>query len=438
MIQKAASYDGSSWEGDCTNALGFLARLYVMGTGVQKDETKAFLYFEKAANRGNIYAMRDLAGCYFFGLGVGKDLKKYFEWMQKAASTGYPEALNDLAYCYMEGRGVSINKEKAWECLNKALEAEPENPNFIDSKGEFYAIEGKVESALAVWEQLNKIDSTFIAKCGETNFSRYIKGLEDDNVDFNIPHTTIVNDKTFAVVIANENYQEHMNVPYAINDGTVFVDYCENVFGIPRSNIHFVKDATLNNIRRELRWLQGVLSAYKGEAQVIFYYAGHGIPDEKGTSSYILPIDGNGSDVATGYKLEELYSTLSSQPANRVIVFLDACFSGSNRDGQMLNSARGVAIKAKTATPMGNMVVLSAAQGGETAWPYTEQQHGLFTYYLLKKFKETKGDVVLSELGDYVCAEVKKQSIVTNKKSQSPVINASVVLGDSWKGWKLR
>ena len=56
----------------------------------------------------------------------------------------------------------------------------------------------------------------------------------------------------------------------------------------------------------------------------------------------------------------------------------------------MLASARGVAIKAKQNHPQGNMVVLSAAQGDETAHPYTEKGHGLFTYYLLKKLKETQ------------------------------------------------
>lgn len=44
----------------------------------------------------------------------------------------------------------------------------------------------------------------------------------------------------------------------------------------------------------------------------------------------------------------------------------------------------------------------------------------LFTYYLLKKLQETKGDVTLGELGDYIKTKVEQQSIVVNGKLQSP------------------
>lgn len=116
---------------------------------------------------------------------------------------------------------------------------------------------------------------------------------------------------------------------------------------------------------------------------------------------------------------------------------MDACFSGAKRDGDMLASARGVAIKVKQNNPTGNMVVFTAAQGDETAYPYKEEGHGLFTYYLLKKLQETKGDVTLGELGDYIKTQVERQSIVTNGKLQSPAILSASSIGNSWKEWKL-
>ena len=66
------------------------------------------------------------------------------------------------------------------------------------------------------------------------------------DVDRNIPRNPEVNDKTFAVIIANENYTLLAAVPYALNDGSIFSEYCHLTLGIPRKNIHFVKDATLN------------------------------------------------------------------------------------------------------------------------------------------------------------------------------------------------
>ena len=120
------------------------------------------------------------------------------------------------------------------------------------------------------------------------------------------------------------------------------------------------------------------------------------------------------------------------------MVFLDACFSGTKREGDMLASARGVAIKVKPNEPKGKLVVFSAAQGDETAYPYKEQRHGMFTYYLLKKLQETKGEATLGEISDYVTSEVRKQSIVINGKMQTPTLTSSSAIGDSWRNWKLK
>lgn len=257
------------------------------------------------------------------------------------------------------------------------------------------------------------------------------------NVDTNIPVTTTVNDKTFAVVIANEKYQKESEVPFAANDGKIFAKYCENTLGLPANNIHYVENATFNNMRYEIDWLKQVIAAYDGNAHVIFYYAGHGIPDESNKTVYLLPVDGYSSNVTTGYKIDYLYKALGSLPSQSVTVFLDACFSGSKRDGEMLASARGVAIKAQQGVPVGNTVVFTASQGDETAYPNKEQEHGMFTYYLLKKLQESKGQVTYGELSDYINEQVGKTSIVVNSKSQTPTVVPSAASRDTWRNWKL-
>ena len=123
-------------------------------------------------------------------------------------------------------------------------------------------------------------------------------------------------------------------------------------------------------------------------------------------------------------------------PTKKVTVLMDACFSGAKRSGGMLAAARGVAIKAKAAAPKGNMVVLSAAQGDETAYKYEDVKHGLFTYFLLKKLKETKGSVTMGELSNYLKDQVGRYSIVENGKSQTPSVMISDNLRSSWEELK--
>lgn len=103
----------------------------------------------------------------------------------------------------------------------------------------------------------------------------------------------------------------------------------------------------------------------------------------------------------------------------------------------MMTSARGVAIKVKQEVPQGNMVVFTAAQGDETAYQYKEKGHGMFTYFLLKKLQETKGEATLGELSEYVTSEVKKASLLNNNKSQTPSVIPAVGFGN-WQTTTLK
>lgn len=256
-------------------------------------------------------------------------------------------------------------------------------------------------------------------------------------VDTEIPLTGAKNENTFVVIFANEDYKNVAPVPFAKNDGAVLQKYSQRTLGIPVSNIHYVENATFNDMRIQLAWLKNVCEKYEGQASVILYYTGHGIPDEAEKTSYILPVDGDGRFVATGYKLDDLYQRLGEMPTKSITVLLDACFSGATRDGKTVAQAKSVALKAKPGTPQGNTVVFSAAQGDETAGFYEEEGHGMFTYFLLKKLQETKGDITLSDLSQYVIREVGKKSAVSNKP-QTPSIVAATDVANVWQSWKLK
>lgn len=271
----------------------------------------------------------------------------------------------------------------------------------------------------------------------EKSFDIQVASLTSD-VDKNIPVVGNKADNVFAVVIGNESYNKEAGVPFAANDGKIFAEYCKSVLGLPEENIHLAVNATLNDMKHEIGWLSKVLETRKGNAKAIFYYAGHGIPDEASKNAYLLPVDGYGSDISTGYSLEKLYADLGNVPSQSVTVFLDACFSGAKREGDMLASARGIALKANRGIPVGNVVVFSAAQGDETAYPYKKEGHGLFTYYLLKELKETKGDVTLKQLGNFVTEKVSQQSIVINSKPQTPTVIPAKTISGNWENWKLK
>lgn len=262
--------------------------------------------------------------------------------------------------------------------------------------------------------------------------------VRDNRLDTDIPVTGKSSPNTFAVIIGNEHYQHVSQVPHALNDAKVFAAYCQKTLGLPQSNIRSYHDATFGTMLTALADLKSISDAYEGDIEVLFYYAGHGIPNETGSSAYLLPVDANGTQTEACLSLDRLYQELGALKARSVIVFMDACFSGAQRGDGMLVSARGIVVKAKTGRPTGQTVVFSAAQGDETAFPYHEKGHGLFTYYLLEKIRETRGDVTLGELYDYVETQVRRQSVVVNRKSQTPTVTPSLQIGsETWKSLRL-
>ncbi len=257
-------------------------------------------------------------------------------------------------------------------------------------------------------------------------------------LDFKIPVMDgIDRENTFALVIGNENYSREAKVPFANNDAEVFSLYLKKTLGIPSNNVRLIKDATLNDMRFGLNLLAKTANAYEGNINLIVYYAGHGVPDEATKDAFLLPVDGYGADPSTGYSIDLLYERLASMPTKGTVLFMDACFSGSKREGEMMASARGVAIAPKKAQTAGNLVVFTAATGEETAFAYNQEGHGMFTYFLLKKLQQNMGDVTLGELSDFVTTNVKQYSIRENQKSQTPTVNAPDTMGEDWRNIKL-
>ncbi len=264
----------------------------------------------------------------------------------------------------------------------------------------------------------------------------FIRAKSD--VDENIPITSRVAGNTVALVIANENYNKASNVESALQDGETVSEYFKRTLGIPEHQVIYRPDVTYANMIEAVSHTRSMVSTIGNNVDLIVYYAGHGFPDEESKDAYLLPVDGNGLSTTTAYSLNRFYSDLADSGAENVMVFVDACFSGATRNGNMLVDARGVALKAKSAAPAGNMFILSATSEAETAMPYKDKHHGLFTYYFLKKLQSSKGNVSLKDLTEYVKDNVSRTSLQVNKKKQTPNVIVSGSLKNTWHDKKLR
>lgn len=265
------------------------------------------------------------------------------------------------------------------------------------------------------------------------------------DIDINIPYNPEINPNKFALVIGNEDYKSKQanlgiesNVDFALNDAKIFTEYLNKSLGYRSDNIKHLSNATAGEMKTEIYRLAAMISKLSdpSKTEIIFYYAGHGYPDPITQIPYIMPVDVSVDNLNLAIRVNELFETLSKTNAGKITVFLDACFTGGGRTEGLL-AARSARIKPQSNALSGNMVVFNASSGTQTALPYKEQKHGYFTYYLLKKIQETKGEITYAELEKYLKEKV---SFETTKaiRPQDPEVNASEDLKDAWKKWKLK
>ncbi len=278
-------------------------------------------------------------------------------------------------------------------------------------------------------------------KESELGPKKYVYQPSSD-VDFNIPTGNTSNELTFALLIGNEDYssfqsdlKKETNVDYARNDASTFKEYLTKTMGVPEKNITLLYDATYGQITQALAKINLIAKNTNGKARLIFYYAGHGMPDEVTKEAYLMPVDVSANHISGGIKLKDVYAKLTEQQTEQVTVIVDACFTGGARN-QGLIAARGVSIKPKEEFLKGKIVVFNSSSGTQSSLPYHDKKHGLFTYYLLKKLQETKGDVTLKDLSVYLNEKVGLEAILINNKEQNPETNVSPDVTDKWQSWK--
>ena len=260
----------------------------------------------------------------------------------------------------------------------------------------------------------------------------------------------------YALIIGNEDYASYQsdldvsqNVPFAAQDAESFKNYLNVMYGIPKENIILLINATYGEMSQSIAKFKKLMEFDGEKNNFIFYYSGHGMPDENTNDPYIMPVDISGYTVNQAISLNKLLSDFSNANYNSCSLFIDACFSGVSRSPEPLIKVKGVGKwkikKTKSSTRSfynfdlitvsdnnlsdfinpnigKKMVLFSSSSGDETSLTDEKNQHGLFTFHLLKKLKESKGEITTDGLFKYVKNKVGVESIMKFNKQQTPEI----------------
>lgn len=190
-----------------------------------------------------------------------------------------------------------------------------------------------------------------------------------------------------AVIIGIEKYKYAPDVTFAERDAAAFFNATTHLLGVPENNIYYItsEGATKGEFEKLFSkdgWLARRVS---NNSDIFVYYSGHGAPDIRTKTSYLIPHDTDPNYANKGYSLKTLYDNLNSLNAKSITVILDTCFSGQSREAEiLLANARPIYVELESPLSYGNIMVLSASEKSQISSGYPEKNHGLFTYFFLK------------------------------------------------------
>ncbi len=251
----------------------------------------------------------------------------------------------------------------------------------------------------------------------------------------------------WAVVIGAGRYEDPAipRLQYTVPDAEALHRFLTGPGGFKPEQVLLLTDRTERKpTLRNLKWALGTFLARSArkEDTVLIFFAGHGAPEvdprgleRDGLAKYLVPADADLDDLyATALPMDELQTIFGRLEAERVVVFLDACYSGE-AGGRTFSSKRTRAgqldeLFLERLTRARGRTIIAAARPTELSLELPELGHGLFTYYLLEGLKgaaDGDGDrlVTVQELYAYVERQVVQRSRAVGA-SQHPIMKGEI------------
>lgn len=234
----------------------------------------------------------------------------------------------------------------------------------------------------------------------------------------------------YALVIGVDDYKTLPRAEFAEGDAREMAAAFASL-GVPDENIVTLTGAkaTLSEVSKYVEeWLPKHVAK---DSRVYFYFSGHGAPDVKDGSAYLMPWDADAAFVkSTGFPLKRLYAALGSLSASHVVAVFDSCFSG---DGGRSVIAPGLRPLVTVRLPAGvppRVSVLAASEKDEVAGIYPERGHGLFTYHVLQGLagaadENGEGHVTIEKLYAYARKHVILDARRRQDREQTPTLTTA-------------
>ena len=130
-----------------------------------------------------------------------------------------------------------------------------------------------------------------------------------------------------ALLISNENYNSGVGkLDFPTDDAEKLINVLVNNYSFDTEDIIHLKDASRFDIINTLDNLAAELTT---KDNLLIFYAGHGVFDEKLNKGYWLPVDADASRKNNWVSNSDIRDYISAFDTQHTLLITDACFSGS-------------------------------------------------------------------------------------------------------------
>lgn len=304
---------------------------------------------------------------------------------------------------------------------NDTLQSVMANGQETTNIGDLYEIE------IPLTDKETKVELIAKDKAGNTTNINFIvvkevsalaaKMQEREDLDFDIAqHANTA--KYYALIIGVDQYDDAavVDLDNPVKDAQSLADVLSNQYTFEKENVMFLKNPTRTQIIKAFDELSNKLTTTDN---LLIFYAGHGIWEEKLKKGYWLPADAKKDDRANWFSNSDLRDYIGGIGSKHTLLVADACFSGGIFKTREAFANAPIGVK--------NLYQKQSREAMTSGALKSVPDESVFIKYLVKKLQENKDKFMTST---DLFMGIKNIVMNNSKNGQTPLFGEIGETGD--------
>jgi len=133
-----------------------------------------------------------------------------------------------------------------------------------------------------------------------------------------------------ALIIGINKYKSAPPLEYAVNDAMAVADILKNTFGFDESKVKILTEEKASRAEIMAHYMAFASKEIETDDRIFIFFAGHGHTQtgKRGEVGFLVPCDGDISNLSSLIRWDDLTRNAELIPAKHILFIMDACYGG--------------------------------------------------------------------------------------------------------------